>query len=79
MARTSLELNQRLNQRLSQQQVRFVRLLELSAPEMDDAVERELEANPALTAIDKADASSGENIVDLKPDGSGNSDYTAPA
>ncbi|MDE6558851.1 MAG: RNA polymerase factor sigma-54, partial [Muribaculaceae bacterium] len=54
MTRTSLELNQRLSQRLSQQQVRFVRLLELSAPEMDEAVERELEANPALIPMDAA-------------------------
>lgn len=45
-----LELHQRLSQRLTRQQLRFVRLLELNAPEMDDAVEHELEANPALTA-----------------------------
>lgn len=37
--------------RLTQQQFQFVRLLELSAPEFDEAVERELEANPALEAI----------------------------
>lgn len=46
----SLSLEQRIAQRLTQQQVRFVRLLELNAPEMDDAVERELEDNPALSA-----------------------------
>lgn len=43
-----LKLNQRLGQFLTQQQLRFVRLLEMNAPELDDEVERELEANPAL-------------------------------
>lgn len=38
----------RLAQGLSQQQVRFVRLLEMNSPELDDAVARELEDNPAL-------------------------------
>lgn len=43
-----LEIEQRTVQRLSQQQVRYVRLLELNAPEFDEAVEREMEDNPAL-------------------------------
>lgn len=54
----SLELQQRMTQRLSQQQLRFVRLLELTAPEMEEAVEKELEANPALTALDETPAPS---------------------
>ncbi len=41
-------MEQRIGMRLSQQQLRFVKLLELNAPELDDAVERELEDNPAL-------------------------------
>lgn len=48
-----LKINQRISQRLTQQQLRFVRLLELNAPELDEAVERELEANPALEPVDK--------------------------
>ncbi|MDE6271785.1 MAG: RNA polymerase factor sigma-54 [Muribaculaceae bacterium] len=44
-----LDLATRLTQHLTQQQLRFVRLLELNAPELDEAVEHELEANPALT------------------------------
>lgn len=48
MASQNLELTQRLTTRLSQQQLRFVRLLEANAPELDEAVERELEDNPAL-------------------------------
>ncbi len=48
MPSQNLELTQKIGIRLSQQQLRFVRLLELNAPELDDAVERELEDNPAL-------------------------------
>lgn len=46
--------NQQLNQeqslqlRLTPQQLRYVRLLEMNAAELDEAVEREMEANPAL-------------------------------
>ena len=48
MASQDLSITQRLGIRLSQQQLRLVRLLELNAPELDEAVERELEDNPAL-------------------------------
>lgn len=44
----NLKLDQRIGIRLSQQQLRFVKLLEYNAPELDEAVERELEDNPAL-------------------------------
>lgn len=47
-----LTLDQRTVTRLTQQQLRFVKLLELNAPELDEAVERELEDNPAL-AVDE--------------------------
>ncbi len=43
-----LNMEQRIGMRLSQQQLRFVKLLELNAPELDEAVDRELEDNPAL-------------------------------
>lgn len=49
-------MEQRLSMRLSQQQLKFVRLLELNAPELDDAVEKELEANPALEVKQEAPA-----------------------
>lgn len=45
-------MEQRLTQRLTQQQLRLVRMLDMSAPELDDEVDREMEANPALEAID---------------------------
>lgn len=45
-------MEQRLTQRLTQQQLRLVRMLDMSAPELDDEVDREMEANPALEAVD---------------------------
>ena len=49
----SLKMDQRIGMRLSQQQLRFVKLLELNAPELDEAVERELEDNPALGVVEE--------------------------
>lgn len=45
-------LSQQLKQRqfLTQAQVRLARMLELTAPELDEAVKREVEENPALEA-----------------------------
>lgn len=48
MASQNLELTQKIGIRMSQQQLRFVRMLEMNAPELDETVERELEDNPAL-------------------------------
>lgn len=52
MPSQNLEQVQKIGIRLSQQQLRLVRLLELNAPELDDAVERELEDNPALGVVE---------------------------
>lgn len=46
-------MDQRIGMRLSQQQLRFVKLLELNAPELDEAVEQELEDNPALGVVEE--------------------------
>lgn len=58
MARQSQTLNQQqqLSLRLSPHQVRFGRMLEMSAPEFDEAMERALEENPALETDDSRDA-----------------------
>ncbi len=48
----TLSQNQQQQLRLSPQQVRFGRLLEMSAPEFDDEVTRMLDENPALEIID---------------------------
>lgn len=51
----NLELTQKTGMRLSQQQLRFTRMLELNAPELEEAVERELEDNPALGVKEDAE------------------------
>ncbi len=45
-------LGTRLGLHLTQQQLRFVELLEMNAQELDEAVERELADNPALEVLD---------------------------
>lgn len=54
--RQNLDINQtqRLGQHLAPQQVRFVRMLEMSGPEIEDEVRRELADNPALESDDHA-------------------------
>ncbi len=60
----SLSLEQRTQLRLSQQQLRFVRLLEDSAQEFDDAVARELEDNPALEAVDSDEGHHSDDFTE---------------
>lgn len=60
-SRQHLATEQRLTQRLTQQQLRFVRMLDMSAPELDDEVQREMEANPALEATDSDTFSDSDN------------------
>lgn len=55
-------MEQRMTLRLSQQQLRYVKLLELNAPEMEEAVERELEENPALEG-ERQPRTVGEGVV----------------
>ena len=51
-AKTGIE--QTIGQRMAQvqMQMRLARMIELTAPELDDAVQRELIENPALEARD---------------------------
>lgn len=46
-------LTQKLQQRLSPLQMRFVRMLEMTGPEMEEEVRRELDDNPALEVADR--------------------------
>ena len=46
-----LTQEQRLALRLSQQQIKLGKLLELTAPELEEKVSQELESNPALEAL----------------------------
>lgn len=53
-------LSQKMQQRLSPQQIRFVRMLEMSGPEIEDEVRSELDDNPALDVADYKDDSQEE-------------------
>ncbi len=48
----TLGLNQTIGQFLAQQQLRYVKLLECNAQELEEAVDKELEENPALEGSD---------------------------
>ncbi len=54
----NLRQDLRLQNRITQQQLRYVRLLELNASELDEAVDVELEANPALEEENDTDSQS---------------------
>ena len=43
-----LSLNQSLGQRLSPQQIQFIKLLQIPTTELESRIEEELEINPAL-------------------------------
>ena len=47
---------QKLQQRLSPQQVQFVKMLEMNRAEMEDEVRHEIEDNPAIEAVDSHEA-----------------------
>lgn len=51
-----LSQQQRLTTKLSPLQVRYVKMLEMTSPEVDEAVRRELDDNPALQASDNDEA-----------------------
>ncbi len=46
-------LTQKLQQRLSPMQMRFVRMLEMSEPEVEEEIRKELDDNPALEEADR--------------------------
>lgn len=48
----NLRIDQKLQTRLSLQHLRFAKILELNTPELEEAVDRELESNPALEKIE---------------------------
>ena len=53
-----LTQEQKLQQRLSPQQVQFVKMLEMNRAEMEDEVRHEIEDNPAIEAVDSHEAES---------------------
>lgn len=62
-----LSLDQKLQQRMSPAQIRFVRLLEMGETEIEEEVKNQVEENPALEVVDDlpADADSKTEYDDL--------------
>ena len=58
-----LSLSQKLQQRLSPLQMRFVRMLEMTGPEVEEEVRRELDDNPALEIADRSDSETPEDAA----------------
>lgn len=61
-------ITQRTLQRLSPLQMRFVRMLEMSEPEVEEEVRRELDDNPALELADSPDNSPEETFHETAED-----------
>ncbi len=71
-----LSLNQSLQQRLSPQQIQFIKLLQIPSAELDQRIEEELEVNPALEeGMDKEERVKDEYDDDYDGD-SGQDDYS---
>lgn len=73
-----LTQEQKLQQRLSPQQVQFVKLLEMNRLEMEDEVRHEILDNPAIQVADKEDAEGGSSADDYAADDGGSEDEIKP-
>lgn len=79
-----LSLNQSLQQKLSPQQIQFIKLLQVTTAELEGRIEEEIEINPALEditnredfeSLDKTSSDAdGENSDDFEGDDYGNED-----
>ncbi|MBQ8565219.1 MAG: RNA polymerase factor sigma-54 [Bacteroidaceae bacterium] len=70
MARQTLQQEQKLQQKLSPQQIQLMRLLELNEPEMEERIKQELVENPAIDEV--IDGSTDDTIspdTNLNEDG----------
>lgn len=60
----NLSLEQKLQQRLSPLQVRFVKLLEMTGPEVEEEVRHELEENPALEIAERDNSAEDNDFTE---------------
>ena len=60
----NLSITQSLNQKLSPQQIQFIKLLQVSSTNIDVMIKKELESNPALE--EENNDSSNEEAVNLE-------------
>lgn len=61
----NLSQKQQMVQRLSPHLVQFVRLLEMTAPELEEEVQRQLDDNPALEAVSDSEAEFDASNADV--------------
>ena len=58
-----LGLNQSLQQKLSPQQIQFIKLLQVPTAELEDRIEEELEINPALEEGEEQERTGGTRTI----------------
>ena len=66
-----LEQEQTMTQRLTPQQVQYVRMLEMTVPEIEEKVRREVDDNPALSAGDPDEGAEGHDDANAGEDAGG--------
>src|SRR5258707_11595627 len=66
-----LSLNQSLQQKLSPQQIQFIKLLQVPTAELENRIEEELELNPVLEEGEEDEPETQEEVADEEesPDG----------
>jgi RNA polymerase sigma-54 factor len=72
-----LGLSQQLQQKLSPQQIQFIKLLQVPTAELESRIEEELEINPALEEGDSQEAES-EPVSETESDSDSDSESDAP-
>ena len=63
-----LDLKQFLSQRLSPQQIQFIKLLQIPTAELETRIKEEMEVNPALEEGDSEDADDRDDNTDDAPE-----------
>ena len=63
-----LGLNQSLQQKLSPQQIQFIKLLQVPTAELESRIEEELEINPALEEGEEKEVAEDTNSEDEVPE-----------
>ncbi|MBL7866251.1 MAG: RNA polymerase sigma-54 factor, partial [Cyclobacteriaceae bacterium] len=69
-----LGLSQNLQQKLSPQQIQFIKLLQVPTAELESRIEEELEINPALEEGEEQEKIEDENSPDEEPAETSNSE-----
>lgn len=70
-----LSLNQALQQKLSPQQIQFIKLLQVTSAELEGRIEEELEVNPALEDVTVRDDFESLDKSSSSSDSDGDEDY----